>query len=177
MNLGALIALKATEKSRATALILVSPVAPRNFPKSPSRARRRLRLKYSPLIFLRRPFRIDRNDFKETFLHPLSESKHLGIYQRTVPESPLLVRELLVPRIELTSGSRDDPKLVLAGSKDAIQPAANSTALAHWLGADFKEYPGQGHWMIEQDSEAVVWDIHRWIIQKLGDKVLLAETP
>jgi hypothetical protein len=43
------------------------------------------------------------------------------------------------------------------------------------LGADFKEYPGQGHWLIERDGESVVWDIHRWIIQKLGEKILLAE--
>jgi hypothetical protein len=47
--------------------------------------------------------------------------------------------------------------------------------MAAWLGADFKEYPGQGHWLIERDGESIVRDIHRWIIQKLGEKILLAE--
>jgi hypothetical protein len=46
---------------------------------------------------------------------------------------------------------------------------------AEWLGADFKEYALQGHWLIERDSETVVRDIHRWLVQKLGDKIILAE--
>jgi hypothetical protein len=47
--------------------------------------------------------------------------------------------------------------------------------MARSLGAEFKEYPGQGHWLIEHDGENVVRDIHRWIVQSLGEKILLAE--
>jgi pimeloyl-ACP methyl ester carboxylesterase len=175
MNLGALVALTATEKSESAALILVSPATPRNLAEGHSRARRFLRLKYSPLIFLRRPIRIDLNDFRQNFLHPLPEVKQLDIYKLTVPESPLLVREFLSPRIDLISGSGDCPSLVVAGSEDVIQPLINARQIADWIGADFKAYEGQGHWMIEQDSEAMVRDIHRWIVQKLGEKILLAE--
>ncbi|MGH7826688.1 MAG: alpha/beta fold hydrolase [Candidatus Binatia bacterium] len=177
MNLGCLVGLKATENSRLAALILVSPAAPRNLRQSRSRARRLLRLKYSPLIFLRRPIRIDRNDFQANFLHPLPDSKHPEIYRRTVPESPLLVREFLLPRIDLTSGSPGCPSLVVAGAEDAIQPAASAREIAELLGADFREYNGQGHWMIEQDSQAIVRDIHRWVVQKLGEQILLSEIP
>jgi len=47
--------------------------------------------------------------------------------------------------------------------------------VAKWLGGEFREYPRQGHWLIEQDGENIVRDIHRWIIQKLGEKILLAD--
>jgi pimeloyl-ACP methyl ester carboxylesterase len=177
MNLGALVALSAVEKSAPAALILVSPATSRNLHESRSRAHRLLRLKYSPLIFLRRPIRIDRNDFRENFLYPLPEAKQLEIYKRTVPESPLLVREFLLPRITLTAIPGDYPRLIVAGSEDVIQPVVNAREIGKLMGADFKAVGGQGHWLIEQDSEALVRDIHRWVIHKLGDKVLLAEIP
>lgn len=177
MNLGVLAALKTAEQCQLSALILISPALPRNLPATRSRARRLLRLKYSPLIFLRRPIRIDPNDFRENFLHPLPASKHYEIYKQTVSESPLLVREFLLPRTDLSSNSRGCPILVLAGVEDVVQPVANSQEIARWLAADYKEYAGQGHWLIEQDSEAVVRDIHRWIVQKLGDQILLPEVP
>jgi pimeloyl-ACP methyl ester carboxylesterase len=177
MGLGALVALRATEKGGPAALILVSPAAPRNLDKSRSRARRLLRLKYSPLMFLRRPIRIDRNDFREHFLHPLPESKQHEIYRRTVPESPLLVRDFLLSRIELPSGTRGSPSLVVAGTEDQIQPVTDTREIVELLGADFKEYGDQGHWMIEENSEAIVREIHRWIVQKIGDQILIAEIP
>lgn len=175
MNLGALVALKASEKSRLAALILVSPPVPSHVHKSRSRARRLLRLKYSPLIFLRRPIRIDDNDFREHFVGPLPASKQLEIYRRTVAESPLLVRTFLLPRVDLSAGSPGPPTFVLAGSEDSLHPVADTIKLAEFLGADFRGYSGQGHWMIEQNSEAIVRDIHRWIVQKLGDEIIVAE--
>jgi pimeloyl-ACP methyl ester carboxylesterase len=176
MNLGALIALKAAEQCPLSALILISPALPRNLQTTRSRARRLLRLKYSPLIFLRRPIRIDAKDFSESFLYPLPAGKHYDIYKQTVPESPLLVREFLLPRSDLSSKPRF-PILVLAGVEDVIQPVENSRELARWLMGDCKEYAGQGHWLIEQDSQSVVRDIHRWAIQQLSEQILLAEAP
>jgi pimeloyl-ACP methyl ester carboxylesterase len=67
------------------------------------------------------------------------------------------------------------PTLVLGGGDDPITPAATTNRMAAWLGGEFKEYPGQGHWLIEHDGENIVRDIHRWIIQKLGEKILPAE--
>jgi hypothetical protein len=49
--------------------------------------------------------------------------------------------------------------------------------MAQTLGADFKDYQGHGHWMMEEEGwEAIVNDIHRWLVQRLGEKLLLAET-
>ena len=48
--------------------------------------------------------------------------------------------------------------------------------MARWLGGDIKEYPDHGHWMMGEDSgEEIVRDIHRWVVQRLGEEILLAD--
>jgi pimeloyl-ACP methyl ester carboxylesterase len=175
MNLGALMTLKALEESKLAALILVSPSPPGNLIAARSRPQRLLWLKYRLLLLLRRPFRIDEKDFRIHFLTPLPENFQISLTRQTVPESSALVREFLAPRTGFEPRSLSCPLLVLGGSHDKLTPATNSSGIARSLGGEFKEYPGQGHWLIEHDGENIVRDIHRWLIQRLGGKILLAE--
>lgn len=175
MNLGALMALKASEESKPAALILISPAPPGNLATAGSRPQRLLWLKYGLLILLHRPFRIDDKDFRSHFLTPLPENLQSALSRQTVPESSALVREFLTPRVSLEPKSLNCPILVLGGSDDNITPPATGNRIAQWLGGEFREYRGQGHWLIEQDGENIVRDIHRWIIQKQGEKILLAD--
>ena len=175
MNLGALMALKVSEQTKPCALILVSPSAPGNLPATRSRPQRLLWLKYRLLILLSRPFRIHEKDFRAYFLTPLPENLQSTLLRQMVPESSALVREFLAPRVNLEVSSLTCPILALGGSDDNITPAATTKRLAEWLGGEFREYPGQGHWLVENDGEKIVRDIHRWIIRKLGEKILLAD--
>jgi pimeloyl-ACP methyl ester carboxylesterase len=175
MNLGALMALKASEQAKPSALILVSPSPPGNLAAARSRPQRLLWLKYRLLILLRRPLRIEEKDFRAYFLTPLSENLQRTLSRQTAPESSALVREFLMPRASLDAGPLSCPILTLGGSDDNITPAPTTNRVARWLGGEFREYPRQGHWLIEQDGENIVRDIHRWIIQKLGEKILLVE--
>jgi len=175
MNLGALMALKASEQTQPSALILVSPLPPGNLAAARSRPQRLLWLKYRLLILLRRPLQIEERDFRAYFLTPLSENLQSTLSRQTAPESSALVREFLMPRASLDARPLSCPILALGGSDDNITPAATTNRVAKWLGGEFREYPRQGHWLIEQDGENIVRDIHRWIIQKLGEKILLAE--
>ena len=175
MNLAALMALKAMAKSKLTVLVLISPLAPRHLNVAGSRPQRLLWLKYRFLIFLRRPIQIDEKDFRSNFLSPLAEHLQLTISKQTVPESSLLVREFLKPRVKLESRAFDCPVLVLAGAEDKLTPAPISNKLARSIGGQFREYPRGGHWLIEDDGETIVRDIHRWIVQQHGEKILLAE--
>jgi len=175
MNLGALMALKVCEQTKPSALILVSPSPPGNLAAARSRPQRLLWLKYRLLILLHRPIQIDEKDLRAYFLTPLPENLQSALARQTVPESSVLVREFLQPRAHLEPGSLSYPTLALGGSDDHITPAATTNRMAAWLGGEFKEYPGQGHWLIAHDGENIVRDIHRWIIQKLGEKILLAE--
>ena len=175
MDLGALMALKALEESEASTLILVSPSPPANLETAKSRRLRLLWLKYRLLILLKRPFRIDEKDFRANFLAPLPENLQITISQQTVPESSALVREFFAPSVSLKPGPLTCPLLVVGGSDDPLTPAATSNEIAQRLGGEFREYRGQGHWLIEHDGENIVRDIHRWIIRKLGEKILLAD--
>ncbi len=174
MNLGALMALKVCEQTKPSALILVSPSPPGNLAVR-SRPQRLLWLKYRLLILLGRPLQIDEKDFCAYFLTPLPENLQNALSRQTAPESSTLVREFLAPRVSVEASSLTCPILALGGSDDNITPAATTKRTAEWLGGEFREYPGQGHWLIEHDGENLVREIHRWIIQKLGEKILLAE--
>jgi pimeloyl-ACP methyl ester carboxylesterase len=175
MNLGALVALKALEKSKLAALVLVSPTPPKNIAVAPSRAQRLLWLKYRWLILLHKPFAIDEKDFHAYFLTPLSVNLQRTLSRQIVPDASALVREFLAPRVSIASRPWSCPILVLAGSDDRITPPATSRQIASSLSAEFEECSGQGHWLIEHDGENIVRNIHRWIIQKLGEKILLTQ--
>ena len=174
LNLGASLALKAAQQTSVSALVLVSP-APLRSDASRSRTARLLRLKYLALIYLRRPFRIDQKDFSKGFLTGLPERMQQEIYRHTVPESSLLVQEFFSPSSTISRNSLSCPILTLAGGDDPMMSVAARRDSAEWLGADFKEYLAQGHWLIERDSETIVRDIHRWLVRKLGDEIILAE--
>ena len=174
MNLGGLMALKISEQTELSALILLSPSPPGNLAVTRSRSQRLLWLKYRLLILLRRPLRIDDRDFRNYFLAPLPEGLQTVLSRQTAPESSALVREFLAPRVSLEARPLSCPILALSGSEDQIIPAVTTRRMAEWLDGEFREYPGQGHWLIERDGENIVRDIHRWIIQKLGEKILLA---
>ena len=172
---GALVALKAAEETAFSALVLASPLPPQNAPIPRSRAVRLLRLKYLPLMYLGHSFRIEEKDLRKNFLAPLAEKVQAEISRKMVAESSQLVHEILKSRVVIEPRRIRCPDLVLAGSQDRLITPASSRQLAEWLGADFREYPDQGHWIIESNGEPIVRDIHRWLVQRLGDEVLLPE--
>jgi pimeloyl-ACP methyl ester carboxylesterase len=174
-GLGALVALKAAERAAFSALILAAPLPPGNVKADRSRAVKLLRLKYLPLIYLRRPFRIDDKDLRRFLLAPLAEIHQSKIARGIVPESSRLAAELLKPRVSVDTERVHCPILVLAGAADQLVPLPASREIARWLRADFEEYRDQGHWIIESDGERIVRDVHRWLIQKRGNELLLAE--
>ena len=175
-GLGALVALKAAEGTNISALVLASPSPPKNLEITKSRALRLLRLKYLPLMLLRRPFRLEEKDLRKTLLVPLPGSVQNEISRRIVPESSQLAAEFFHSRVHIDQSLVRCPRLVLAGSEDQIIPPTFSRELAQWLGADYKEYRDQGYWIIEVNGEAIVRDIHRWLIHELSDSVLLTES-
>jgi pimeloyl-ACP methyl ester carboxylesterase len=174
-GIGAIVALKAAERIPLSALILAAPLPPANVEVDRSRAMKLLRLKYLPLVYLRRPFRIEDKDLRRFVLFPLAEVHQTEILRGIVPESSRLAAELLKPRILADPGRIKFPTLVLAGGMDQLVPAQASREIARWLGADFQEYRDQGHWLIESDGEPIVRDVHRWLIRKLADELLLAD--
>lgn len=177
-SFGGLIVQKLAEEERPSALILLSTLMPAGDPVAPSRALRLLRLKYLPLVWLGRTFCPDERDFSGSWLASLPERQRRDISRQMVPESCRLVSELFRRRVEIDPRQIGVPVLVVGGSQDRVVPV---TALKRWadrLGADFQHYPEHGHWILQEEgSERVVRDIHRWLVQRLGEAILLAESP
>jgi pimeloyl-ACP methyl ester carboxylesterase len=175
-SLGALVAQKAAEKEEVSALVLLSGLPPCEIKMAVPRARRLLRLKYAPLLFLRRPFCIEESDFRRSWLHSVPESQHREILQSLVPESSYLVSDFFDRRIGVNADSIRCPVLVVGGREDRVVPVESQREMARWLGADLREYPDRGHWiMAEEGGEQIVREIHRWVVKKLGEEILLAE--
>lgn len=175
-DLGGLVAQKAAEEEKVSALILLSSLPSGDIRMALPRSLRLLRLKYAPLIFLRRPFSLEGRDLRRFWLASVPEGQRPGILDRMVPESGLLVRELFDRRIGVNRDRIDYPTLVVSGGEDKVMPISAQREMAQWLGGDLKEYPNHGHWMLGEDNgEEIVRDIHRWVVQKLGEKILLAE--
>ena len=177
-SFGGLIAQKLAEEETLSALVLLSTLIPAGDPVAPTRGLRLLRLKYLPLIWLGRTFCPDERDFSRSWLASLPERQRGGISRQMVPESGRLVSELFRRRVEIDPRRISAPVLVVGGSKDKVVPV---TALKRWadrLGADFQHHPEHGHWILQEEgSERVVRDIHRWLVQRLGEAILLAESP
>lgn len=175
-GLGGLVAQKLAEQEKISALILLSSVPPKQIQAAPSRSLRLLRLKYALLIFLRRPFRLEEKDFRRVWLASVPEGQRPGILNRMVPESGLLVREFFDRRVGVKRDRIDYPTLVVSGGEDKVMPISAQREMAQWLGGDLREYPKHGHWMLgEAEGEVIVRDIHRWVMQKLGENILLEE--
>jgi pimeloyl-ACP methyl ester carboxylesterase len=172
-DLGALIALKALEAEKASALILLAPLPPQGVMPELPRALKLLRLKYRPLLFLRRPFRIEESDFRRLWLSASSEDGAGA--ECLVAEAPALINEFFARRADFAPPRF--PVLVASASEDAIAPAAALHDFAGRLGAEFREVPG-GHWLIgEERGEETARDLHRWIMQKAGAEILREELP
>ena len=173
-DLGALIALKALEGEKASALVLLAPLPPADVVSEPPRAVKLLRLKYSALMLLRRPFRIEAGDFQKLWLGaPASE----GDADCLVPDAPALIQTFFARRVDVARDPSCAPILIAAARDDRVVAPAALGAFAARLGAELREVPG-GHWLIgEEGGEETVRDLHRWIVQKLGGEILLEPPP
>ncbi len=175
-SVGGITAMKAADVKNISALILVSPPLPGDEPKSMGRSLQLLRLKYFLPVFLRLPIRIKEDDFSHYWLGSLPRTDHGQVLKGLVPESSYLVERLFKTQVSSEPALVGCPVLVMAGMDDRVIPVEAGRQGARLLGAEFKEYPGHGHWMMEEEGwEEVVNDIHRWVVQRLGEEILLAD--
>lgn len=171
-DLGASIALEAAAENKLSALVLVAPLPPEN---GLPRAVKLLRLKYRPLLFLRRAFRLEESDFRKLWLGSGTQDGRAA--DCLVADAPALVDAFFARRPNPAPQKISFPILAAAGRDDRIVSPAAQQSFADRIGADFREYAG-GHWLIgEAGGEEIVRDLHRWIVQKVGGEILLEPPP
>ncbi|HEX2385652.1 MAG TPA: alpha/beta fold hydrolase [Candidatus Binatia bacterium] len=174
-DLGALIALKALEGEKASAVVLLAPLPPAELLPELPRALKLLRLKYSALMLLRRPFRIEAGDFHKLWLG--APARDGADTECLVADAPALIQTFFARRVHFAWGKSRFPILIAAARDDCVVPQDALGALAARLGAELREVPG-GHWLIgEQGGAETVREVHRWIVQKIGGEILLEPPP
>lgn len=91
---------------------------------------------------------------------------------RLTPDSGPLFRAVASGTVRLPARI-DVPGLVVAGGRDPIVSADAVTTLAGRYGWEERTYPDRGHYLLlERGWEAVVDDVHRWIIRAMGAELL-----
>ena len=171
---GGLAALKAAELETVSSLILLSPLQPGAMTKTSARPLRLLRLKYLPLLSLGWPIRITEKDFARLWLSSLPVEGRGLVLRDLVPESSHLVKMLFQRSVSVRNDHLHCPVLVLGGTEDPVVPMESVRSTAQWLGAQCREYPGHAHWMLgEEGWEEIVNDSHRWLVQSLGEAILV----
>lgn len=175
-SIGGLIALGAAEREKLSALVLLTTLPPAGIEPVPSRRLRLLRLKYWPLIFLGQPFRLEAKDFRRSWLASVPGDRQADILARMVPDSARLFREFFSRRAAVDPKRIRCPVMAVGGTEDKVVSIRALHEMAERLGTDLKEYPDHGHWMMgEGRGDEIVRDIHRWVVQRLGEEILLAQ--
>ena len=171
---GGLIARRAAAEAEIAALIYLSS-APGNSSEMP-RGLKLLRLKYGLLLFLGRAFRLTEKDFSEIYLNCVPLERRAAILRRMTLESPHLSRDFLHGKLDHYPANVPYPQFLVGGSADTVMPISSLRLLASKWHADLLEYSNHGHWIMgEADGEKIVRDIHRRVVQKLGERILLAD--
>jgi len=175
-DLGGTAAQAAAAEERTSAVVVAAALPSREMMPQWPRALRLMRLKYSPLLFLRRPFRVEEKDFRKHWLNAAPQDEQAEALRSLVPESPALIREFFERRAARDLNRVAAPVLVAAGGDDRISPPASLRRYAEILGAEFQDHAGHGHWIIGEDGgEEVTRDIHRWIVKRSGEGILLED--
>lgn len=160
----------------ASAAVLVAPAC-ESRSSGPSRALRLLRIKYLPLMILQQPVLIRASDFTSLWLNDVEEAHRREILQGLVPESPQLVRTLLQRSQSPPLSEKDLPTLTLGGTDDRLVASDTMRALTVEFGGEYRQYPQRGHWMLHEPGwQKLVNDIHRWILNTLGESVLVSDS-
>jgi pimeloyl-ACP methyl ester carboxylesterase len=161
-DLGGLLALASAPAARA--VVALAPVVPRNL----STAGHPLLLSWRARLALAcaRPLPAPRRTIGAAYFG-------VDVPGGTTPDSSAVARELARGAITLPVCGAV-PALVLAGSADRFAPAHDVKRLAMHVGASFRCIEEAGHalpWVPGWEQRGA--EIHRWLIQTLGDGLLL----
>ncbi len=99
----------------------------------------------------------------------------VGGRDRLLPDSGPGFRALASGRA-LLPGRVGCPGLIVAGARDLVATPVVGARIAERYGWPCRIYEGRGHFpMLEGGWEHLASDLHRWIVQTLGERVVLFE--
>jgi len=161
---GALVAQKLAETETLRALVLLSSVAPGGIFA--------LRLSVGLCIsgnvvdaLLRRPFIIPARNARYGIVNTLTSREQSVVYQSFLFESGRALWDIVRGSVVVDQRSVTCPVLVVVGSEDRATPPAIARRIARKYGADYREYPGQCHFL--SASREVMDDAADWVMEQV----------
>lgn len=176
-DFGALLALLAAPRINPRALVCLAPLLPRAWNPDERPPLPLARLSAVPALLWSWPLSPPRAQVASEFLFTtLPPQIQTQLHTQLQPDSGTIVRTLLREEIPFPSAGSLYPTLVISGSADRMSSPAATRQLATRLQAEHRIYADQGHWFFTgKHATTLVTDVHRWLIQTLGEAVLTEE--
>ena len=180
-DLGALIALQAATlltSGAPRALICSAPLLPRSWIPDERPALPLVRLPALPALLWGRSLAPPRLSMAQEFLFPgFTPALQQQLHTQLRPDSGTVVRTLTRHGgngLKQPESTLPGPLFVVRGQRDRMSSAAACEWLVAHLQADQHIYPDLGYWLYSGPSAIrLVTDVHRWIIQALGEPLLV----
>jgi pimeloyl-ACP methyl ester carboxylesterase len=110
-------------------------------------------------------------DFLFNALPPVTQSQ---LYARLQPDSGIVARTITRGDVLFPAAENSCPVLVVSGGADRMSAPATARWLAERLSAEYRDYPGQGHWFLAGvQGTTIIGDLHRWLVRTLGEALLV----
>jgi pimeloyl-ACP methyl ester carboxylesterase len=158
------VALKLAETVPVAATVHLVPTPPAGF-----FSLRTLRVfaRYLPRLFSNKPIILDKRDMFDADLNCLPHDEQEEVYAKMVPAPGRQGREMLGIRVDPKKLA--GPRLIVSGSDDRLIPPTIHRAMARRYNADYREYPGHGHYLMREPGwEAIADDALRWLDERLA---------
>ncbi len=163
-SLGGLVAQKVAEAGRCRAAVLVAPGAPRDVRVLPRLGALPMYLRHVSDLLLSRPFLLSYGNAVRTLLNRTPETDRRRLYDTLVPDSGVVGRQITIDGVQVRASRVTCPVLCLVGTDDNITPARSVRRIASKYGAPLRQYPGHGHWLMEEPGWQVpARDVLTWL--------------
>lgn len=162
-SLGALLAQRAAEEDRCSAIVLLAPTPPRGVAVRPPASALPFYVKAVPAMLRGRPHLPRREVVGRVAFQRMPEDQRHDLYERMVPESGMVLREVALG-VPVDRNKVRCPVLTVGGGADGVYPPRVVQAVARHYAATCHVYPDNDHWIMDEPGwEKPARDIADWL--------------
>jgi pimeloyl-ACP methyl ester carboxylesterase len=162
-SMGGLVAQKVAEAAAVRAAVLVCSAPPRGIPVISSALILR-QVKHVPAMLASRPIAGARGDHDVLTFNRVPEAERGPLFDRLVPESGRVARELSIGSVAVDAARVHCPMLSVSAAEDRFVRPAVGRRIARKYGAAYRVFAGHAHFMIwEPGWERPAAEIERWV--------------
>jgi pimeloyl-ACP methyl ester carboxylesterase len=156
---GGLLSLKLGEELSLPACVNLVPTAPKGYF---SLRTLRVFLPHLGELLRGKPVLLDKASMFDADLNRLPPEEQEEVYSRMVPASGKQGADML--NVAVDPARVTGPRLIISGTEDRLIPPTIHHKLAADFGAEYREYPNRGHYLMREPGwEVVADDIMHWL--------------